>query len=143
MAKNIRYYYLPDPLMDNSTNTQVGEVFRPKASIRVSYAHGRVSNQLDAIVDSGADGNLFPLRLGTMLGINFIKIKPKIIYGIGGVKVSAYSSSINIWINGTKYSTHADFCDNQHEILLGRQGFFDLFKSINFVENKRFFEIEL
>jgi hypothetical protein len=97
---------------------------------------------LNAVVDSGADRNLFPLRLGKLLGISFKKIKPKIIYGIGGMQVKAYTSPVNIWIEGNKYSTSADFCDGQHEILLGRQGFFNLFKSIKFVEAGRYLEIE-
>jgi hypothetical protein len=46
MAISIRFYYIPDPLVD-STNIQVGEVFRPKASIRMSFAHGIITNELE------------------------------------------------------------------------------------------------
>lgn len=76
------FSYLPRPLVD-SRGKLLKEVFTPYVPIMVSAGHGNPTRMIDALVDSGADRNLFPLQLGELLGINFKNIKPKIIYGIG------------------------------------------------------------
>lgn len=139
MAK-LGFSYLPRPLIDSKKNL-VQEVFTPYVPIRLSYGHGNPTRLIDSLVDSGADRNLFPIQLGELLGINFKKISPKIIYGIGNAQIKAYSSKINVWLNNTKYPTEADFSPNQQTLLLGRRGFFNLFKTLTFDEHGRFLYI--
>ena len=139
MAK-LGFPYLPRPLIDPKANL-VQEVFTPYTPIRVSHDHGNPTAFIDALVDSGADRNLFPIQLGEMLGINFKKTNPKIIYGIGNAQIKAYSSKINVWLNNTKYPTYADFSLSQQTLILGREGFFNLFKTVTFEEQGRFLYI--
>ncbi len=139
----IKFSYLLLDKIDPKTSFKVGELLRPYVLIRVSLSHGNPTNFIDALVDSGSDRNLFPLRLGEMIGINFKKIKPVSIYGIGNSELKAYPAKINIWVDNKKYETEADFCHEQQTPLLGRSGFFNLFKLLSFDENKSFLEIEL
>lgn len=140
MAK-LGYSYLPRPII-NSQTVKIEEVFTPFVPIRVSLGHGSPSRIIDALVDSGSDMNLFPLGLGELLGINFKKLTYKIIHGIGKAEVKAYTHKINVWLNNVKYETTADFCTNQQVLLLGRNGFFNLFKTLTFDENGRFLYIQ-
>ncbi len=114
---------------------------RPYIPIRLSFNRSNPTNLVDALVDSGSDRNLFPKHWGDLIGINFRKIKPTQITGIGNVVINAYPSKINIWVNGKKYETDADFSLQQQTPLLGRLGFFNLFKEVIFDENKEFFLI--
>lgn len=137
----IGFSYLPRPVLNPQTN-KLQEVFTPFIQIRLSIHHNNPSPHFDALVDSGADRNLFPLQLGELLEISFKKIKPRFISGIGNIELKAYPAKINIWINNIKYSSEADFSREQKTILLGREGFFSLFKSIRFDEKGKFLYIE-
>ena len=137
----LKYPYLPRPVINQKTGKRE-EVFTPFVPVMVSINHANPTHPIDALVDSGSDRNLFPLQLGNLLGINFKKIKPKIIYGIGNIKVKAFTSKINIWLDNTKYSSEADFSLEQQVLLLGRRGFFDLFRKVTFSERGRFLYIE-
>lgn len=57
--------------------------------------------------------------------------------------VNAYPSQVNIWVNDKKYKTDADFSPVQQIPLLGRSGFFNLFKEVIFDENRQYLHIEL
>lgn len=140
MAK-LGFSYLPRPVVNPNTKI-LEEVFTPFVLIRISVSRNNPTPSIDALVDSGADRNLFPLQIGELLGINFKKVKPKIIHGIGNIELKAYTAKINIWVNNIKYPTEADFCKEQQTLLLGRQGFFSLFKSIKFDEKGKFIYIE-
>lgn len=96
MAK-LSYSYLPFDSFDPITNEKVGEIFRPFVSIRLQQGHQQLSIPVDALIDSGADRNLFPLEIGTLfLKMNFRKVKPKIIIGIGNSEFKAYPAKFNI-----------------------------------------------
>lgn len=138
---NLGFSYLPRPIINPRTKQQE-EIFTPYVPIMLSVSHGNPSPLIDALVDSGSDRNLFPMQLGQLLGINFKKINPKIIHGIGNIQIKAYTSKINIWVHNKKYATEADFSLEQQTLLLGRQGFFNLFKKVTFDERGRFLYLE-
>ena len=142
MGKITGYSYVPQPFGIDPVTNKLVEIYRPVISIRISKDHGQISPLFDALIDSGSDRNLFPLRFATALGIQFKKIKPKQIGGIGKVIIDAYTEKINIWLGTKKYKTEADFSPQQQVPLLGRDGFFNLFKSIKFDEKGQFVYIE-
>lgn len=92
---SLGFSYLPRPIINSRTNKKE-EVLTPYVPIMLSANHGNPTPLIDALVDSGSDRNLFPMQLGDLLGISFEKINPKIIHGIGGVVIKAYTSKINI-----------------------------------------------
>ena len=141
MAKVTGYSYLPQPFQDPKTGI-VGEIYRPMIAIRISKDHGQISRYFDALIDSGSDRNLFPIQFAIGAGINFKKLKPRRIYGIGKGYIDAYPAKINIWLGTKEYQTEADFSPQQMMPLLGRDGFLSLFKSVKFDETGQFVYIE-
>ena len=141
MGKITGYSYLPRPYEDPETNI-LGEIYQPMIAIRISKDHGQLSLQFDALIDSGADRNLLPLRFATGAGIQFKKTKPRKIYGIGSGYIDAYTAKVNRWVGTKKYETMADFSPQQNVPILGRDGFFNLFKSIKFDESGKFVYLE-
>jgi len=122
---------------------EVGEKFRPIINIAISHKN-TISSGIKALVDSGADKNLFPAWMGEWLGINFKKHEyNKIIYGIGGAEIKAYTQKVKVHLHKFSYDTEIDFSFEQQIPLLGRDGFFNLFKSIKFKEGERFLDIEM
>jgi hypothetical protein len=122
---------------------EVGEKFRPVISIAISYGN-TIFSGIEAMVDSGADKNLFPAWIGTRLGMNFNSSEySKIIYGIGGAQIKAFTQKVRLHIYKFSFDTEIDFSFEQQIPLLGRDGFFSLFKSIKFKEGERFLDIEL
>lgn len=134
------YPYLPETYLDPSSNT-IKAFYRPMIRIRISQNKGQISFPFDALIDSGSDRNLFPIYFARKIRMTTNK-NPKVIQGIGGVTVNAYAGKINLWIGAKKYETEADFSSEQKMPLLGRNGFFNLFKSIKFDEIKRILYIE-
>lgn len=123
MGKITGYSYVPQPFGIDPVTKKLIEIYGPMISIRISKDRGQISPPFDALIDSGSDRNLFPLRFATAIGIQFKKIKPKQIGGIGKVIIDAYTSKINIWLSTKKYQTEADFSPQQQVPLLGRDGF--------------------
>jgi hypothetical protein len=85
------FSYLPRPVLNPKTNI-LEEVFTPFVPTRLSLSRNNPTPFIDALVDSGADKNLFPMQIGELLGIDFKKIRPKIIHGIGNIELKAYPS---------------------------------------------------
>ncbi len=136
-SKTISFSYIPFNI------PEVGEKFRPVVNIALSCKN-TIFSGIDAMVDSGADKNLFPAWIGQWLGIDFKKLTyTTIVYGIGGVEIKAYSQKVKLHLNKLSFETNIDFSYEQHLPLLGRDGFFSLFKSIKFKEEERFLDIEL
>lgn len=138
--KRLTFKYLPIPKRDPKTQEIIGEVYYPVVPIRISYAHklGRIFN---ALIDSGAGRNLFPAELGEMVGIKIKKGKQVIILGIGGIEINGFTHKIKIYIGTTSFNTEADFSEEQRVPLLGRNGFFNLFRSVTFKENEKIIEL--
>lgn len=141
MGKATGYSYLPRLFEDPKTHV-ITEIYQPMVAIRIQKGHGQISPFFDALIDSGSDRNLFPLKLATYLGIEFKKEKSRRIYGIGEGYINAYTAKICIYLGTKRYETDADFSSKQNVPILGRDGFFNLFKSIRFDEKGQFVYIE-
>lgn len=139
--KIISISYLPIPLLNPLTNSIIGEIFRPIIPLRIAH-NQKISYPLNALVDSGADRNLFPAELGESLGIEIKKGKKVSIGGIGDVEIKAYTARVSLFIYTYKFETEVDFSYQHQRPILGRNGFFNLFKSIKFKERERFLDIE-
>ena len=140
--KIISFSYTGFPIIDPSIGRVINEIFRPIVPIRISYGH-HLSRQFDALVDSGSDRNLFPASIGEAIGVNFKKIKPIFITGIGSIQIKAYPIKVTLFLGSNAYTTEADFCFEQRLPLLGRNGFFSLFKGLKFKEKEQFLDIYL
>ena len=127
MSSKITVTYFPE-------HTVFGTNYSPKIPVWISTGN-KHSFIFHALVDSGADVNLFPAEHAEAVGIN---VKSGLLVktgGIGGV-IKAYRHNVNIHIGKKIFKTVADFTYEFPVALLGRQGFFNLFKRIDFDENK-------
>ena len=105
--------------------------------------------QCYALIDSGADYNLFHTELTELIGIqNFRNDKEQTMFGIEGKGIKSYFHDIIIEIGGWRYKSYCGFTDfggagkldKMPYGILGQFGLFDLFK-ISFDFEK--LEIEL
>lgn len=142
MAKNITFPYVGLPIRNPATKILLGTIYRPLVPIQIIF-ETKSSLLFEALVDSGADKSLFPLDMGTQIGIDFSKIKPNKARGIGGMIVKTYSSPIELKIKNHLFKTVADFSAEIDYPLLGREGFFDLFSRIEFQQIKKKIILEI
>ena len=141
MGKITGYSYYPQ-FFQNPKTGEKEFIYLPTIQIRISKDHKIISHPFDALIDSGSDRNLFPLYFASYLEIQFKDVRPKKIYGIGDRFIAAYTAKINILLGTKEYVAEADFSPDQKAPLLGRDGFFNLFKSIKFDEKGQFVYIE-
>ena len=131
-----KFYYQIFPIFDNKSK-KVEEIGRPIIEVIANYKYGRMFGPLKTMADSGADHNLFPAEVADALGIKVHKGKVLITEGIGGRLVKTYRhSGIKMFLEGYSFETSVDFSDEIDLPLLGQQGFFDKFKSVNFSRSK-------
>lgn len=140
MVKSLSVAYSSRLYIDPITKVS-REIYLPLIPIRLSIGTRKTLYPLEALMDSGSDENLFPARIGEVLGIDFKKIEMKILYGIGESKIIAYNAKITVWIDNEKFETSANFSYKQKELILGRDGFFNLFKEVTFREGEKYLEL--
>ena len=97
----------------------------------------------EALIDSGADFNIFNAEIGELLGIDIRSGKKVKFSGIAGKPFEVFLHTITIKIGGWQYKIVAGF---SYEIspygfgILGQRGFFDLFR-VKFIFSKGIVEI--
>ncbi len=137
MSHPFEFTYLPEPQTDPKTGKYLGDIFRPKVPVRISYKGGKYGLWWSSLVDSGSDRNLFPAEMGIQVGVNIKSSKAVKITGIGKIEIMAYPHPIELQIGNCSFHTVADFCYEQEVPLLGRFGFFNFFKHIDFRDREK------
>ena len=114
-----------------------------KPIIPIGLLFGKKMIRYEALIDSGADFNIFNAEIGEILGID-VRAGDKVRFGgIAGEPFEVYMHEITIDLGGWRHKTTAGF---SYEIspygfgILGQKGFFDLFK-IKFLFPKGVIEI--
>ena len=117
--------------------------YAPVISTILENKTSRLAFSFDCIVDSGADYCVFPAHLGELIGLNVELGERLPMYGIGG-RETLYFHHIKIIMiienQALEFKCFAGFSKKMNLKgfgLLGRQGFFNLFKKIEFLENQR------
>jgi len=118
---------------------KIGSHKRPIIAIRLSYKNSSVN--IPALIDSGADFNVFPLSIAKDLGLNLNFNKPIVFNGVGekSQKLTGYLAVINLMIfnkgDSISFSTPIVFTDDIPSngfALLGETGFFDHLNQVSF-----------
>ncbi len=108
---------------------KIGHYYRPL--IGVTLKNGSSSMRYIALVDSGADFNLFHTDIASLLGINLNNIKQIDLYGVNDKKpLRGYPAGVEIGLDGVFYSAMAVFSPDiapNALSLLGQAGFFEKF----------------
>ena len=103
----------------------------------------RLEFSFDSIIDSGADYCVFPSQLGELIGLNVELGKRLPTYGVGGQEILHFHQIkvvVIIQTEAWEFKCFAGFSKKMNYKgvgLLGRQGFFNLFSKIEFLENQR------
>jgi len=117
------------------------ELFKPIIPIGLLF-NGKLV-RYEALIDSGADFNIFNAEIGELLGINVRAGKKMQFSGIAGEPFEVYLHNLIIEVGGWQYKIVAGF---SYEIspygfgILGQKGFFDLFR-VKFIFSKGIIEI--
>ncbi len=118
-------------------------VYRPVVPITITRA-GR-SVQYEALVDSGADMNIFDAQLADILGFDVTAGRKEEVHGITGNPQVYYVHPVTIGIGGTmEFKTEAGFMPNMGGMtygVVGQKGFFE-FTRITFDRKKQRVEIK-
>jgi hypothetical protein len=131
----LKFYYQVFPFVEKGQT--VGELARPIVQLLINYKRGKVFGPLKALLDSGADYNLFPAEIGEILGIKVKKGKVFETEGIGGKRITTYRHfGIKMFVEGYSFESFVDFTYENSMPLLGQQGFFDKFKVISLSRTK-------
>ena|SRR3989344_5870678 len=118
---------------------KIGSHKRPIIAIRLSYKNSSVN--IPALIDSGADFNVFPLSIAKDLGLNLNFNKPIVFNGVGekSQKLTGYLAVINLMIfnkgDSISFSTPIVFTNDIPSngfALLGETGFFDHLNQVSF-----------
>lgn len=144
--KLLELSYKPDIYLNPDGKTVAAVVDRPKIPIRIRKNHKFHPQGAPALalLDSGADRNLFPSSWASSVGIKLEKIPVSFTEGVGQKKVSIYRypEKIRFYVGtdlgtGIQFEAEVDFCNTQVYPILGREGFFSFFKKIVFIENQK------
>lgn len=103
-------------------------IYRPL--IPVTLVYGRRFVHHAALLDSGADFNIFHGDIAAYLGIPLTKGSRRNIWGLGGGPIKGYEHSLILKIRQITYTTAVTFSNHLPEntlAVLGNRGFFDRF----------------
>ena len=106
---------------------QIGSYYR--SIIPITLKDGNKVVDFHAMIDSGADFNLFPGRIADILELDLRNVKSEQIGGVAG-SAKAYPYALDIGIKSSFYRAPLVFSYDitlDHFGLLGQRGFFDRF----------------
>lgn len=111
---------------DPKTRKAIQVIDRPTVFILLNNkkAHKISKTPVMCLVDSGSDRNLFPASWGELVGLKIKNKNKRIIRGIGGIKIKAWTHRVTLLISTDfTISTEVDFSYEQQVPLLGMDGF--------------------
>ena len=99
-----------------------------------------------ALVDSGADCNLFAPVLGEILGLDVARGEERPISGVvAGERRVYFEHDLEIEVSGWRFRSKVGFmpgiASNAGEGIVGQSGFFDHFRFVKFDKRKGFVEL--
>jgi len=117
------------------------ELLKPIIPIGLLYKGKQI--KYEALIDSGADFNIFNAEIGELLGIDIRSGKKMKFSGIAGEPFEVYLHRLTLEIGGCQYEIVAGFSYKISPYgfgILGQKGFFDLFR-VKFIFSKGIIEI--
>lgn len=103
-------------------------ILRPVIPVVIKYNGKDII--YEALVDSGADSNIFPAQIADILGINVESGEKREAWGITGIGEDYYVHSVELMVGGWSYDIKVGFLPNIARLgygILGQKGFFDIF----------------
>ena len=128
-------------------------LYSPLVKTFLFYENKKPIFSFDSVIDSGADFCVFPAEFGEMIGLTVEAGQHLPSFGVGG-KDTLFFHKIKVGIimrneiekdEIWKFECTAGFSRTMNKKgvgLLGREGFFDLFKEVSFNQNARMFRLK-
>ena len=114
-----------------------------KPIIPIGLLFGKKSIRHEALIDSGADFNIFNAEIGELLGISVLSGKKMEFSGITGGPFEVYFHDLILEVGGWQYKIAAGFSYKISPYgfgVLGQRGFFNLFR-VKFMFSKGIIKI--
>lgn len=124
----IRFEYTEIDVQPFSSSARKIKLFRPIIPVTIFYDQKFV--HMEALIDSGADYNIFHGDVAAYLGINLALGSKKIIHGVAG-KIKGYEHKIDLKVGQVKFRSNITFSNqipDNFTCVLGGKGFFDHFQ---------------
>ncbi len=119
-------------------------LYAPLVKTFLFQKNKRADFSFDSVVDSGADFCVFPVQFGKMIGLDIESGQQLPTFGVGG-KDTIFFHEIKVGIAVREeiwsFECSAGFSRKMNTGLLGRDGFFDLFKEVSFNQNAKMFRL--
>lgn len=137
----LNYNFHPDIFRDQKIG-KLGVVYRPYVLIKIGNGTRWSENFIRALVDSGADRNVFPALFATEIGIDYVNGEQKKIVGVGKQDITSYTYIVKMKIDTKEFDTVIEFGESIQIPLLGREGFMNYFDYIKFNVKKKVVELK-
>lgn len=137
----IKFKFQPDFFINPRTK-KLGAIYRPYLLVKLGNGNKWSRNFIRALLDSGADNNVFPASFATEIGIDYKKGEYRRIVGVGGKETESYINFVKIRIENKEFETIVQFGEDIKTPLLGREGFFNYFDYIKLNVKRRLIEIK-
>ena len=127
---------------------KIDAIYLPLLEI-IAHGKNRRIRKISCLVDTGAGYNIFPSEIGlTYFGMSektLAQGKPLHLRGIGNIELDkpAYGHLIKLQHPYFNFKTWVFFIDKQYPPLLGRSGFMDKFRKLEFDEINKKLILEL
>lgn len=125
----MKFSYRELEVLPSPASRKKKKVLRPIIPVLLIYGKKMVG--YEALVDSGADYNVFDAGIAEVLGIKISSGHKRQIAGIGGQKIKGYAHTVTLKITNKRYEAQVIFSKEIPPYsfgVLGNQGFFDHFK---------------
>ena len=129
MSEPVEFAYTQLPIKALATSKRTILISRPIIPLTILYRSRFV--QYQALLDSGADYNVFHADIADYLGITLTKGKTMKVSGIGGDSIKGYSHVVNLKVGNNLFTSSIIFSrhiPDQAIAVLGNQGLFDHFR---------------
>ncbi len=137
----MKFPYRELEVLSSPASRRKKKVLRPIISVILIFNRRIIG--YEALIDSGADFNIFDASIAEALRIRLTSGNKRQIAGIGGQRIKGYEHNIVLKICGNEYKTGVIFSKEIPPYsfgVLGNQGFFDQF-DVKFNYRKKFIEV--
>lgn len=127
----MKFPYLKFPAEPNEAFPEKKSTLRPVIPIKICNGDDEINTF--ALVDSGADHNIFDAEIGKAIGIKIKKGKKLKFWGVGSVQHLAYFHKVKLCIGGWYHECYCGFSYELDDLpyqILGQDDFFKAFRVI-------------
>ena len=123
----MKFAYQKYPAIPNPAFPERKRVLRPVIPIGLLGKNGEIYHY-EALIDSGADHNIFHAEIGELIGLDVRTGKPIEFWGVTGEKMKAYFHNIKIEVGGHQHKIYCGFVYDFKNLAYGILGQDDFFK---------------